>query len=171
MGDTRRRGFMLAAILATVAVVVTAVLWLALPAPPPVRPFTGVYKGDTDYRYDDGEFEGGCAIIRTSTDWSAFWSKHVSLITPKPPVPSVDFDVHMVLGCFLGWQSSSGPSIEIERIVLSETSYVVYVNRNYTLTQLPAVTNPCHLVQAPASPEQVMFFDTATGEQISRFTV
>lgn len=171
MGDTKRLVFMVAAILIAAVVVVTVVLWQALSAPPPVRPFTSLYRGDTAYRHDDMEFEGGCAVIRTSADWRVFWSQHVGLITPKPPVPAVDFDAHMVLGCFLGWQSSSGPSIEIERIVLNETSYVAYVDRNYTLTQLPVVTNPCHLVQAPASPAQVMFLDAATGEQIPTFTV
>ncbi len=171
MKVTKQRALMIAALAIAAVIVATVVLWYALQTPPPVQPFSSLYQGDSDYRYGDEEFEGGCTVIRTSAEWHAFWSEHVSLITPKPPIPSIDFDVHMVLSCFLGWQSSSGPSIEIESIVLSEISYVAYVDRNYTQTQLTVITNPCHIVRVPATREQVMFLDAATGEQIPEFIV
>ncbi len=171
MKVTIQRALMITAVAVAAVIVATVVLWYALQTSRPVQPFSTLYRGDSHYRYDDEEFEGGCIVIRTSAEWRAFWSEHVSLRTPKPPVPFIDFDVHMVLSCFLGWQSSSGPSIEIESIVLSDTSYVAYVDRNYTQTQLPVITNPCHIVRVPATREQVLFLDAATGEQIPEFIV
>lgn len=154
------------AIAATAVAVLSALYWATTSAPTHGPPFLTLYRGDTDYRHAEEDFEGGCIAIRTHATWRAFWNAHASVRTPKPPLPVVDFGVHMVLACFLGWQSSSGPSIEVERIVVSETSYVSYVTRNYTQTQLPAITNSCHIVRVPLTPGPIAFVDADTNAEI-----
>ncbi len=165
-GRVKKQVVTVIAVIATAVTVVSVVIWATMQTPPTLPPFLTIYRGDSDYRYGEEDFEGGCVVIRTSAEWRAFWSKHVNLRTTKPPVPEVVFDVHMVLGCFLGWQSSGGPSIDIVRVVLAETDYVAYVDRNYTQGQTLAITNPCSIVRAPATQNQVVFLDAVTEEQI-----
>ncbi len=162
MRITKQVALLIAVIIAVPLIAAAAIFWLAMQAPRTLPPFSTLYQGESDYRYGDGNFEGGCTGIRTMVAWRASWNDHVQLRTPRPPVPPVDFNVHMVLSCFLGWQSASGPSIEIVRIELTESSYRAFVVRNYTQTQLPVVTNPCHLVMGPASQNKVSFLDAAT---------
>lgn len=86
---------------------------------------------------------------------------------PKPPTPFVDFTSHMVLGCFLGCQPTTGSAgIEIVRTELTETTYTTFVSRNYTQSDLPSVSTPSHIVRAPAFNASVRFVDLETGENI-----
>ena len=171
MGTTKRqRLVVIIAIIATAVVTVLGLYWVTMQVPPHVPPFLTLYHGDSDYRYGEEDFDGGCLVFRTAAEWRAFWSLHVHLTSTKPPLPAVDFDLHMVLGCFLGWQSSSGPSIEIEGIVVGETSYISNVDRNYTQTQLPAVTNPYDIVRVPFTDGPVVFLDVDTGAEIPQIS-
>jgi hypothetical protein len=80
-------------------------------------PFTTIDKGDlTYYRWDDSDFAGADMVIRDLVSWKWFWKQHTSHHWPAPRVPLVDFSREMVLVAILGWQRSTGPSIEIARI-------------------------------------------------------
>lgn len=116
-------------------------------------PFETIEQGEISYfRYGDPEFTGAEMVIKDPRTWAWFWEKHTEDIVPSPPVPIVDFRVHMVLVAMLGFQTSGGgPSIEIVSV---ETLFpkpgkglAVRVEENRAPGPLDVITNPFHIVK------------------------
>lgn len=119
-------------------------------------PFETIGKGEISYfQYGDPEFTGAEMVIKDPRTWIGFWQKHREGMVPAPPVPFVDFKVHMVLVAILGYQTSGGgPGIEIVSI---ENPYgaaprgarnlVVRVVENTEPGPLDLITNPFHIVK------------------------
>ena len=163
----RKQAILLAVTAVVVAsIAVPLILWVAEPGPQtqPSAPFVPLFQGDSSYE------DEGCLTVRDVSAWRALWEKHTAGLFPQPSTPFVDFTFNMVLGCFLGYQSTTGSAmIEIVRIELTGTTYTAYVYRNYTQSDLTAISTPSHIVRAPLSAGPVLFVDSETGESIPEF--
>lgn len=149
-----------------VTITVGAVLWGGAPPSDPPAPFSTLYEGDSYYQVG-GSYPEGCFTIRDPENWNSFWVRHSEGRFPEPATPVVDFGSNMVLGCFLGFQRTTGSShIEIVRVELTETTYTTFVTRNYTQSDLPSISTPSHIVSAPFSLGTVRFVDLNTGAVI-----
>jgi hypothetical protein len=179
------------AIFATAAVVVVAALLVApsftipsntggrqdpqAPLPPvsddeePIA-VTTIEEGDwSGYRYGDSEFNGGCIAIRNRADWTTFWGIHAGRISPEPPIPEVDFQPDLVLGCILGYVRNCCLSqVTVDAVASKETAYRVSVDRHFEdgIIALAAITNPYHIASVAKTSGQVVFFDAETGEHV-----
>lgn len=136
-------------------------------------PFETIEKGEISYfRYGDPDFTGAEMVIKDPRTWIGFWHEHTEGIVPAPPVPFVDFRVHMVLVAVLGYQTSGGgPAIEIVSIEELHGDaqrpgrrILVRVAENTNPGPLDLVTNPFHIVKVRKA-VSVIFERRAAGIQ------
>lgn len=92
------------------------------------------------------------SVIRDLDAWQALWAEHKAGQRPLPPLPYVDFSREMIIGAFLGERPTSGYSIEIVGIHITEEGWVVRVQVSTPLpgvALLQVLTQPYHLVKVP----------------------
>ncbi len=120
-----------------------------------VVPFETVKKD-----FHGGVEAGENVAVTGEAEWTTLWNQMAANITPKPPVPAIDFSKEMVIGVFLGIKPTGGYSIEVTRIAESADRITVYVREvspgpNCRVTE--ALTNPYHIVKIETSSKQVDF--------------
>jgi hypothetical protein len=100
--------------------------------------------------------------IRNSTDWLGVWNQHVANLKPAPAAPAVDFSQHMVLGVFIGNESVTCGSTNIEKV--SKRNNPERIEVGYRITDpgpnvmcIAAHINQHSLVTVPASSLPVEF--------------
>lgn len=99
-------------------------------------------------------------VVRNSEDWKKLWSQIHSNREPMPPIPEIDFSTHMVVGYFMGQQSTGGYSVSIENIEENDKIIIVNVTtkspgRNSIVSQ--ALTSPYAIQVIPSSKNPVDF--------------
>ena len=99
--------------------------------------------------YHCGYSEPERLVIETESEWKEVWDKVVAFQIPKPELPNVDFETHMIIAVFMGEQRTGGYSINITRIIKEEEGIVVEVEEKHphpdslvTMT----LTQPYHIV-------------------------
>jgi len=95
-------------------------------------------------------------VARTPAEWRGVWKDH----SPADRPPVVDFATHMVVGVFLGTQTTAGYSVEIVGVKLEGDALVVeYATREPGRGSMTAqiLTQPFHLVSVPKREGQVRF--------------
>ncbi len=89
-------------------------------------------------------------VIETAADWDVLWTKHMSLRSPAPSLPKVDFSRETVIAVFSGLKSTGGYSVEITGITTSDNELVI----QYQETEpgpddmvTEAETQPFHIIK------------------------
>ena len=52
-------------------------------------------------------------IIDTQSEWEELWEITVSIFSPRPKLPAIDFSENIIIAVYLGRCSSGGYTIEI----------------------------------------------------------
>ena len=129
-------------------------------------PLTTIEKGPQSDVFI-GEASGACTVARNMEDWASLWRKHNRGNFHLPPLPEVDFEREIVLGCFLGLQlTCCMAQVTIVGIQVMETGYEVSVDRDYTHVDSESYSNPFHFVRVPRTESSITFIDAGTGENI-----
>lgn len=96
-------------------------------------------------------------VIRSDSEWEAFWSEAHANRTSPEPAPEIDFDRSMVVAATLGQRSTGGYSIDIDD---------VYAIDGATLVEV-VETSPgegCLVTQALTAPAVAVVVDRRAGE-------
>ena len=146
------------------------VVFVLLPmvlGPANLVPLTTIEKGPQSAVRHYSDFPEACTIARNMEDWASLWTEHNRGNFHVPPLPEVDFEREIVLGCFLGIQPSCCMAqVTIVAIQVMETGYEVSVDRDYTQVDSESQSRPFHFVRVPRTEGSITFIDAGTGENI-----
>ncbi len=101
-------------------------------------------------------------VIRSESEWSAFWAALYERQTPRPPRPDIDFDDEVAIVAALGERPTAGYAIEIGRVYRTPAGLVAEVVEtapapDCVLAQ--AVTAPVDVVRVPVAGREVRFVE------------
>ena len=116
-----------------------------------VSPLRVLDKGDQS-NVDDAKQ----VTARTTAEWNTLWRQH----SPDRDQPRVDFGRDMVLGVFLGSQTTAGFSVEIASALVEQGILVVRVRETRPQSDrivAQVITSPYHLVAVPRHSGDVRF--------------
>ena len=133
----------IAAIVLCLALIGASVAVIVLPLLDSI-PFETVDQGRSSSIFVRAEY-----VITEEEDWESLWIEHHYYDSEVPDLPLVNFTTDTLIAVFLGERMSWGYETIIRRIVLTITSYVVYVDEKHQrsdLISLPADTQPYHIV-------------------------
>jgi hypothetical protein len=106
-------------------------------------------------------------IITANEEWQDLWKKHVSVIIPQPPVPTIDFNTSVLAVIFLGEKKSSGYQIRLKEVAPDSENVIV----KYHPTEPPAnsftlqVLSQPYLILRIDKPKGQVTFQTVTGAE------
>jgi hypothetical protein len=109
-----------------------------------------------------GEPEQDVFVARTAEEWAALWRTLTSrCVSPRPPVPEVDWAAEMVLVVALGMRPTGGYDLRIEEVRGGPEGIEVYARESRPgsscfVTQ--ALTYPVHAVALPPRAGAVRLF-------------
>ncbi len=130
-------------------------------------PLTTIEKGPQSTVRVNGEVPEACTVVRNMEEWASLWTEHNRGTFSRPPLPEVDFEREIVLGCFLGLQlTCCMAQVTIVGIQVMETGYEVSVDRDYTQVDSESLSTPFHFVRLPRTEGSIRFIDAGTGENI-----
>lgn len=118
----------------------------------------------TSIPFETVEHGGSCGItariefvITNEQDWETLWIGFSNDTTPVPEVPPVNFTTDMIIAVFQGERMTGGYSTTIQRIELTNSSYVVYVNEMHpgSGAVIMVVTHPYHIVKLSGFPQDL----------------
>ncbi|MES2901087.1 MAG: hypothetical protein V4723_15265 [Pseudomonadota bacterium] len=98
-------------------------------------------------------------VITSADDLARVWAEHTATMSPRPELPRVDFNTHMVLALFAG-NSKGCQEFEVNRVANGADGIVVdYIHRdiNAQTICIAAITNPVHIIAVPLSKQSVRF--------------
>ena len=110
------------------------------------------------FRYNSGFEERERLVVRDADTWIAVWDKLIGSGRPKPALPAVDFDRHMVLVASSGTKASGGYTILIERYE-GGTAHVLLTSPGRSCGTTAALTNPADAVLVPRTSNPVQWAD------------
>ncbi len=116
-----------------------------------VSPLRVLDKGDQS-NVDDAKQ----VTARTTAEWNTLWRQH----SPDRDQPRVDFGRDMVLGVFLGSQTTAGFSVEIVSALVEQGILVVRFRETRPQSDrivAQVITSPYHLVAVPRHSGDVKF--------------
>lgn len=79
------------------------------------------------YRMTSGLPEQERIVVRDSASWAVLWPRIVGSHSPRPTLPSVDFEHEMLLVVSMGTRSSGGYVIAIDSVTAGVDSLRVFV--------------------------------------------
>lgn len=147
----------------------------APPSPTPVvssRRAQPVSPSDRLYRDDRSEIDLQRLVITNVDDLRLWWSRATAAAgDPKPPMPSVDFQTHMVLLVAAG-RSDAGDQIQVDSVGFeiqpndaggtSTVSFAV-VTTLEDCNPFPGVTYPLEIVRMPRANPAIDWIENAPG--------
>jgi len=93
------------------------------------------------------------AVINDWPTWETIWQEHTSDMLPPPPPPPINFDMHTVIGVWIGERPSNNHAATIHDVAFDPCEDLVTVQYTYTPYQacgpLDVMTAPFHLVVTP----------------------
>ena len=101
-------------------------------------------------------------IMVTGPDaWWDLWNEHASIWEPPPPAPPVNFQLHNVIGVWVGDRPSNNHFVHITDINFDPCEFIVTVLYEYTPYEacgpLDVITNPYQMVVLPKFEWPVIF--------------
>jgi hypothetical protein len=101
-------------------------------------------------------------IMVTGPDaWWDLWNEHASIWEPPPPAPPVNFQLHNVIGVWVGDRPSNNHFVHITDIDFDPCEFIVTVLYEYTPYEacgpLDVITNPYQMVVLPKFEWPVIF--------------
>lgn len=100
------------------------------------------------------------AVVRDDAQWRPLWVQHKSYLRPIPELPALDFTRHEVLAVFVGDRPNGCYAVQITEVRDLPTERLVRYRLDEPRDNQPctlALTQPSHLVMAPASRLPVRF--------------
>ena len=100
---------------------------------------------------DKGEISGyesrNNVVVRDELAWETLWAEMQSINSQPDTLPWINFTEGIVIAVFRGYCGTDGYSITITRIVVTVSSYIVYVQESGLGGPLTVVTYPYHVVK------------------------
>lgn len=118
----------------------------------------GVYSGIS---------ERALIVVRSEDDWNMLWARHVSMTSPKPDAPQIDFSKDMVIGVFTGLRPSGGYEAEIVKTERDEMAMTVFYREVRPSPEdivSAVMTQPYHLIKTERQYVQIEFREIESGE-------
>lgn len=114
-------------------------------------PFTTIKDG-----YYSGEEVDKNYIAKTEEEFAKLWKDIHGTITPKPPIPAIDFTEYMVIGMFKGLHNPVELSSHIKNIYENKDSIVVEIEdalpaEKCEKTKTSLLGRPFHLIYTKTS--------------------
>jgi len=114
--------------------------------------FQTIEKGD-----HSGHTEEAYYVINNTEKWAELWSQHTRVVVPKPPLPEVDFSNSTIIAVFMGEIPYPNYKIEVKEIIDRGRFVEVRVLKTYTVTMLPVLAEPYHIVKIDKIDKPVIF--------------
>ena len=135
-------------------------------APPATQPALETSSGITrfpedvqrTFRYNSGFEERERLVVRDPATWATVWDRLIGSQRPKPALPEVDFNRHMVLVASSGTKPSGGFTLAIERYE-GGTAHVLFTSPGRSCGTTAALTNPADAVLVPRTGNSVQWAD------------
>lgn len=112
-----------------------------------------------------GFHERVTAVAGDAVAWKGMWDRHTANVTPKPPLPEVDFKNEMVIGVFDGDKPTGGYTVSVKQVILTPKSVKVKVASSSpppgSMTS-QMVTQPFDIIAAPKSSAPVQRQDAGS---------
>jgi hypothetical protein len=115
---------------------------------------SGIQMSESEFRtiargYQSGITTPGVELARNEHEWEDLWSRHTSIVLPRPALPPVDFDHEMVVFASLGTRPTMGYALEIARLSPQEGGLLLEAverkpAKDAILPQL--VSQPFHII-------------------------
>jgi len=110
--------------------------------------------------YVSGFRERSFRVVTNNSDWQNLWDIVNSIRTPQPPLPEIDFTETMIIAVFQGCKPTGGYSIEITKVVETESALEVYVEETSPgpwCVVTCALSEPHHIIKIPKSDKEFIF--------------
>jgi hypothetical protein len=102
-------------------------------------------------------------VIRDAEAWRKVWELINSPVSPKPPLPEIDFSREMVLVVALGTRPTGGYGIIVDRAYQRDDRIEIIVRKQTpgkTCGTTQAITQPVDIVRLPKSKRLMVFRET-----------
>lgn len=93
--------------------------------------------------------EQGIHVMRSNTEWAAFWSSIKTNLSPPPPLPAVDFSSDAVIAVFDVVRPTGGYSITVTKVMGRADGYTIEA-----VQQSPGTS--CQVSQIIEQPYQIV---------------
>jgi hypothetical protein len=125
--------------------------------------------GQDDFKIIKGWGSATCGIdkparlvIKDAKAWAELWNNVHSRVTPRPPVPDVDFQKHMVIAVFMGMRPTGGYSISVAKVQFDKQTDKLVVTVEEIAPSpgsivIQLITQPYHIVVVPRTDKEVQF--------------
>jgi len=105
--------------------------------------FTTIARGD-----DSAYGAPARLLIPHHARWEAVWRRHVSDLSPPPPIPKIDFDREAVLAVFSEEERTAGHRVEIVAVEQQGSVLIVKIRqRQAGRAAQDVITRPFHIVR------------------------
>jgi hypothetical protein len=102
-------------------------------------------------------------VIRDEASWARLWGEIQAGVTPRPPLPAVDFERHMLIAVALGTRRSGGFGIKVQGVASRGDTLEVSVLETCPAPGamvIMALTQPLEVVRVPRLPQEPTFRET-----------
>ncbi|MHA2134171.1 MAG: protease complex subunit PrcB family protein [Candidatus Thorarchaeota archaeon] len=153
-----RESYRIGGVAVLLLLVTMAMVFVVVDTP---QEYTSVPLGEVPF--EDVLWDYDCAITENTTlkitdqeTWADLWAEIHATSEPVPDLPSIDFEKDILFAVFLGMRHTGGFTVNITRVILTETGYEVHVveiqpgANCYVPMQ---VTEPHHIVRISGSPQ------------------
>ena len=110
------------------------------------------------FRFSSGFTDRERLVVRDRATWAVVWDKLIGSHRPKPPMPEVDFNRHMVLVASSGAKNTGGYTISIERYE-DGRAHVMFTSPGRSCGTTQAFTEPTDAVLVPRTSDLVQWAD------------
>lgn len=88
-------------------------------------------------------------VVRNQTDWVRLWDQLYAGVSPKPPLPRVDFGQEVVLVAAMGERPNSCYGVEVVEVRLRDGRLSVRIAETHTVgcACLEFISRPVHVVR------------------------
>ncbi len=117
------------------------------------------YETIVDEAYS-GLDEALSEVVHDQGSWGALWDRIHRGVSPRPPLPPVDFSSHMLIAVATGTRRSGGFGIGVRSVAVHESRLVVEVLESCPATGgmvSMALTQPVAVVRLEKLPQAPLF--------------
>lgn len=103
-----------------------------------------------------GHAEKAFYVINSDDEFLNLWNKTVSVFSPRPEAPSIDFTITTVIAVYGGMQGS-GSSIEVIKIITQNNKILVHYKIEHSV--LTVISNPYHIIKTLKLTNEIFFIE------------
>lgn len=103
-------------------------------------------------------------MITNFEEWMDVWQEHASIWFPPPPPPPVNFELHNVIGIWVGARPSNNHMVHVTSVMFDPCEQHVIVSYDFTPYKgcgpLTVMTNPYEMIMLPKFEWPVIYVGT-----------